>query len=156
MTKRESERKELWKNLLSALAVATVIVAIALVAGFSWRERYDEDYFVSDDTKLVIAMDSEIASFEDGEFEPETTYVVYYYTGDTVRGMQVFYAYDSNEEAKLANENITVDGKDWAVSKSLNGKYIIFSVTSDQYENLSATSVKNIIESMRAAGTLRE
>lgn len=156
MVKGKGKRGEQWKIALSVIAVAAVIAVVALVAGFSWREKYSTDYFVSDETKLVMGMDNEIASFEESEFEPAVTYVVYYYNGDTVRGMKVFFAYGSEAEAKEANKNIAMDGKEWAMNKNLSGKYIVFDVKKDQYEDLDVSLIRKMIESMREAGTLYE
>lgn len=156
MAKSKDKGGEWRKIILSVAAVVAVIVIVAVVAGFSWKEKYDADYFVSDGAKLVMAMDDEIASFEEGEFEPAVTYVVYYYSGDKVNGMKVFFAYDDETEAKEANKNIKMDEKEWAVGRSLNGKYIVFEANEDQYEDLSVSLVKKMIESMREAGTLHE
>lgn len=154
--KRTKKRTGKWKAVLAVVAVVVVIIAIVVVAGFAWQEKYDDDYFVSDDEKLVIGMNDDIASLEDGEYEPGVTYLVYYYNGDKIDSMKVFFAYDSKESAAVANENITMDEKGWATNKKLNSKFIVFDVAEDQYDILKTEDVRKIIEDMKIAGTLYE
>lgn len=157
MAERKKKKKSEVINItFTILAVVVVVVVVGLVAGFIWREKYNEDYFVSDDSKLVISLDKDIASFEDGDYEPELTRIVYYYDGDTINSMKVFFDYEDEAEAKVANENITMYGKDWATSKNLNGKFIVFEVTKDQYEGLKTEDVRGMINDMKSAGTLYE
>jgi hypothetical protein len=45
-----------------------------------------------------------------------------------------------------------MDGKNWALKKKLQGKYVIFELSSDQYSDLTTEKVKDNIASMVAAG----
>lgn len=154
MVKRRKEGR--WKIILAAVAVVVVIVIVAVVAGFAWRESYEDGYFVSDETKLVLGMDDAVAALEEGEYEPEVTYMVYYYDGDTINGMKVFFKYEDANAAKVAEENIDLSDKKWATDKSLSGKYVVFGVKEDQYKELKASYVRKMIDDMREAGTLYE
>ena len=70
--------------------------------------------------------------------------------------MEIYFEYQTEDEAKTADENITLDEKDWAESKTLNGRYIIFKVAAGQYKGLTVEEMQETIENMRAAGTLLE
>jgi hypothetical protein len=102
--------------------------------------------------KLVLSMDRDIASFEDGEYEPDITHVVYYYTGNTINNVRIFFAYDTKAEAKTAYNNISMEDKNWALKKKLHGKYVVFELDSSQYNQLTTEMVKEGIASMTAAG----
>lgn len=143
------------KIILGAIILATIAMIVLLIV-LARQEHYDDDYFVSDDSKLVVAMDKSIAAFEDSEYEPDITYILYYYSGDNITGMKVFYAYDSEDEAREADANVILKGKEWATSKNLSGKYLVFGVSDDQYEGLTITDIRKVISDMKSAGTMYE
>ncbi|MBR5046265.1 hypothetical protein IKX73_01390 [Candidatus Saccharibacteria bacterium] len=144
------------KIILGLIGIAIVAAVVVLVVMLNRKESYDDDYFVSDDAKLVVAIDKELAAYDDSDYEPDVTYILYYYTGDDVTGMKVFFRYDTEEEAKEADENITMDGKFWATDKYLNGRYVIFNVDKEQYEGLVVSDIRKLIDDMKSAGTMYE
>lgn len=157
MVEQNRRKDNRWKVVSVVLAVVIVVVIAVAVAGLLRRDKYDEDYFVSDETKLVVAIDKDMASFEEGIYEPDVTYIVYYYDGgDTIKNMKIFFAYDDEQEAEVANENITLEGKAWAKTKNLSGRFVVFVADEGQYENLETAYVRKIIEDMKAAGTMYE
>ena len=138
--------------IIGVFVVIFVVILAIILARTSFYEDISDDYFESDDTKLVLSLNKEMAAYENGEYEPDITRVVYYYNGDKVTGVRVFYDYDSEEEAKEANEFVVLSDKDWTTGKKLNGKYIIFEVERSQYNNLTTDMVRDNIERMRAIG----
>ena len=159
MKKKSAEKKKAQKNnklvIIIAAAVAVVLaIVIAVVIGLNLcaSEKYDDSYFVSDDKKLVLSFDDEMAGFVDGEFEPSITHLVYYYSGDKINNVKIFFAYDDEEEAKVAYDEIGEDYKEWASSKELNGKYVVFQTDDELYENLSVETLRSDIESIKAVG----
>lgn len=149
MKKGTSDRKRI---ILSVAAVAVAIVAIVVGVIVSQEVNLDENYFKSDDTKLVMSLNKATAAFEEGEYEPEVTHLVYYYNGDSITGARVYFEYADEEDAKEANNNINMKNKDWTNVKKQNGKYIIFEVLKSKYDGLTTEMVRQNIESMRAAG----
>ncbi len=141
------------KRIINGKTVFSVFIVLLLIAVvttlfFMNRVTYDDDYFVTDDTKIVLSMDAKTTGFEDSKYVPPITHVVYYYSGDEITGVKVFYEYKDNEVARKANEKISMDGKDWANSKALNGKYIIFSMNKDEYEGVTATDTRESVKSI--------
>jgi hypothetical protein len=134
------------KKIVIVAAVALIIVIIvAISASNSFYESIDDDYFVSDGSKLVLTLPKKTASFETSEYEPDITHVVYYYSGDDITSARVFFAYNSEEEAREADKNIKSDDKDWMTGRKLNGKYIIFNTNSDFISGLTASFVKKAV-----------
>ncbi len=144
------------KFILGGITFAVVALIILLIVLVARPTEYNDDYFVSDDAKLVVAVEKEIAAYDDSEYEPDVTYVLYYYSGNDVTSMKVFFRYDDEEAAKEANDNITMDGKDWATNKLQNGKYVVFDVAKDSYDGLTVSYIRKLIDDMKSAGTMYE
>lgn len=151
---REKQRKKRMTLIVTAaVVIIAVIVTVATLAiSGAFRRRVDESFFESDDGKLVVSMNSENASFENSEYEPEITRIVYYHDGTNITGMEIYYEYKTDAEAGVANGKISTNGKDWATSKTLSGRYIIFGVSSDEFAGLTVEQTKETIENMKAAG----
>ncbi|MBQ6486852.1 hypothetical protein IJI89_00275 [Candidatus Saccharibacteria bacterium] len=153
LTKRKIEFRE---DFAVALIITGVFLLVAVMVGIGMNlqaiNKLDNSYFKSDAMKLVLSMDRDIASFEDGEYEPDITHVVYYYTGNTINNVRIFFAYDTKVEAKTAYNNISMEDKNWALKKKLHGKYVVFELDSSQYNQLTTEMVKEGIASMTAAG----
>ena len=152
-TKKKTEKKN--KNLAviiaSAVAAVALIVVVIALANFKLRvpEEINDDYFVSDGSKIVVSLNDEMASFVDEEIEPSITHIVYYYSGDKINNRKYFFVYNDEEEASMASEEIG-DDYEWASSKELNGKYLIFQDDSDSYKGMSVKELKSAIERMKA------
>lgn len=139
---------------ISCAAVVFVILTIVIAVGLSDSRPVDETFFEPGDNKLVMSIGSNIASFEDSEYEPEITRIVYDHNGKDITGMKIYFEYDTIEDARNAYENISVDDKDWANNKRISGKYIVFNAKPDQYEGFSVEEMEKIINGMEAAGAL--
>ena len=147
---------EFREDFAIAMIITSVFILVAVMVGVGMNlqaiNRLNSSYFKSDGMKLVLSMNKDIASFDDSDYEADVTHVVYYYTGNTINNVRVFFAYDTKNEARTAYNNIAMDGKDWALKKKLQGKYVIFELSSDQYSDLTTEKVKENIASMTAAG----
>ena len=140
----------------AVVIVAAILLAVVIALSLSGDRPVDESVFNGGDNRLVVSMSAEVASFEDGKYEPEVTRIVYYHNGKDITKMEIYFEYETEAVAKEANENISLEGKDWATEKKLSGRYIVFNVASGQYKGLSVEQMKETIENMRAAGTLLE
>lgn len=141
------DRKKLKQyRILTIVAVVAAVIVTALAVILSLPRPISDDYFVNDDTKLVLKLDASQAAYQTGEYEPGTTYVVYYYDGEKITNARIYFKYDSDAEAREANQHISLDDKVWAYEKQLNGKYIVFNLVRDQYANLTTEYVRGIIE----------
>lgn len=151
MEKRVSKKK----NMIITLAVVVVtVVAIVIGVIVSQEPALDDDYFVSDETKLVMSLNRDVAAFEEGTYEPEVTHLVYYYTGDEVTGMRIYFEYFTEAEAEVAFNNISMKDKNFATTKRRNGRYVVFDAVRARYEGMTVEQVEKNISSMRAAGGL--
>ena len=147
-------RNKMWLG-----GVAVVLLIIAVVVGIVLGNRQEpiaDDYFMSDETKLVQSMPANVAAFEENEeYSPMVTHIVYYHgDGPEVTGVKVYFEYENEDRAQTANANITMDKKSWSTGKRLNGKYIVFGVKGEQYDGLTVAQVSDNIASMEAAGGL--
>ena len=146
------------QGLIIGIVLVVIAAVFAIIAGIvlSNNRSVDESIFESSDNRLVISMNDEMASFEDSEYEPEITRIIYYHDGKNITKMEIYFEYKTEDEAKEANAKITLDGKDWATDKKLQGRFIVFDVAPGQYNRLSVEQMKDTIENMRAAGALLE
>ena len=152
--RQAKRRQKMIIGVVVAVAVVLLAVVIALTLGGKGEVNYS--IFLPAGDRLVASMNAEAASFEDGEYEPEITRIIYYHNGKEITKVEVYFEYESEDEAKKANENITLAGKEWATGKSLRGRFIVFDVASEQYNGLSVEQMRRTLEDMRAAGTLLE
>lgn len=133
--------------------MAVILFAVAVVMA-NRQEAIADDYFVSDDTKLVLTMDAETAGFVEGEYEPPYTHIVYYYSEDDITDVKVYFAYDDAEAAIQAYNNIDLADANWMASMGRNGRYLVFETKRAKYEGLSVSEVRSNINSARAAGAV--
>lgn len=157
MERRSRRARQRQNRIVGAVVIVAAVLLVVVVAlALSGNRAVDESIFESSDNRLVISMDAETASFEDGEYEPEVTRIVYYHNGKDVTKMEIYFEYETEDVAKEANDNIILAQKEWATSKSLKGRFIVFDVASGQYKGLTVEQIKETIDNMRAAGTLLE
>ena len=156
MKKQKQVRKQDGTRVVAIMIVALVFVVllVSLIVGMGAmkNEQYSDDYFVSDGSKLVLSLDKATTSFIDEDSELDVTHIVYYYSGGNIREVKIFFAYNDGDEAKTADEKIDEDYKEWAVSKEVNGKYLIFEVDQETLEGVTTEEIRDNIENMKAAG----
>lgn len=132
------------KNLIIGICCAVLVVVVIVVAVvFATRgtTKLSDEYFVSDDTKLVLN-----AGDDEDEFK---IHEVYTYSGDDITGMTTYYEYKSEAEAKAALDEYnkaSEEEKAGIKGVSVNGKYLVIEVTEDQYEGRTVSDIKELIE----------
>lgn len=131
-----------------AVVVAIVLIVLFVIKPGGLGGGLSDDYFVSDDTKLVMTLDSEQASFDDGEYAPAKSHMVYYYSGDKITGMSVFYEYADEATAKLAYDHIDDEARAEAKEIKMRGKYIEIVMKEDSYSDSTPEEIKQQIEFM--------
>ena len=134
------------KNIIIGACVAVVVVIIAVVAivlGLKGgKPTLNDAYFVSDDTKYVLTIDT---SDEEDESAPEKVHTVYTYSGDKITGAKVYYEYADAATAKSFVDTIKAE-TDSPDSVSVDGKYIIMVADESEYEDMTASDVKEQVE----------
>ncbi|MBQ7202333.1 hypothetical protein IJS18_03050 [Candidatus Saccharibacteria bacterium] len=153
LSKRKIEfREDFAVGMIIGIVVLMIIIMVAVGVSLQAMNNLGDSYFVSDKHKLVLTMNKDVASFEEGEYEPDLTHIVYYYSGDKINNVRIYFAYDSRSDAKYANKKIDMSDKPWASKKRQLSRYVVFDLTPDQYEGLTTNEVKDSIVGMRAAG----
>lgn len=157
MERRSRRVRQRQNRIVGAVViVAVLLLAVVMALTLGGNRAVDESIFEPGDNRLVISMNAETASFEDGEYEPEVTRIVYYHNGKNITKMEIYFEYETEDAAKEANDNIVLAQKEWATGKSLKGRFIVFDVASGQYRGLTVEQMEETIDNMRAAGTLLE
>ena len=153
LTKRKIEfREDFAVAMIIGIVFLLVVVMVGVGAGLKVANSLDDSYFQTKGNRMVLSLNKEIASFDDSEYEPDITHIVYYYGGNKINNVKIFFAYETKGEARTAYKNISMEGKDWALKKKLQGRFVVFELGSDQYDQLTTEEVKESIISMKAAG----
>ena len=134
---------------ICAAVLVVVIIIVAVVLATGGGNKLNDDYFVSDDTKYVLTIESDDIDYEDSEaaYIPLKTHLVYTYSGDEITGLKTYAEYADAAAAKAAFEAMKEAGED-VTGVTIDGKYLIMTATEDQYEGMTASDVKQQIEFM--------
>ena len=141
------------KNLIYGICAAAVVVVIAVVVAIivMGNKPLDESFFVSDDTKSVLTMDPSSLSqdTDDDEYVPETMRLVYFFSGEKVSDLKMYYGYKSEEAAKKAADYLKSINQGQEIKDvSVNGKYVIVTADKSAYEDVTAEDAKQQVEMM--------
>ena len=142
MAKEAKDNKKLIICICSAVVAIIAIVVVAIVIIKNTKPVLNDDYFKSDDTKLVITIDGG----DTGEYSAVKQHQVYTYSGDKITGLKGYAEFVSADEAKLAYDNYKATNDGDFNSIELDGKYIIFTIGEEQYKDLTTSAVKQYIE----------
>ena len=117
-------------------------------------EILNDDYFVSDSTKLVLTMEADDLYDDDAEGDDYMTrlvrtHLVYTYSGETITGEKIYFEYIDNATAKQAFDAIKTNGED-ITQYTVNGKYVIMTATVDQFEGITTSDLRSQIEYLEA------
>lgn len=145
--KAKKDNKNLLLGICATVAIILVVV-IAVVLATHSTETINDAYFVSDDTKYVLTLPSDIAEEADEDYAPVKTHMVYKYSGDDITDVKMYYEYEDSARAKAAYDAASKEEEASEIFKnaSLNGKYIIITTDKSEYENLKASDIKKQIE----------
>ncbi len=132
------------KTIFSAVIVVLLIVVTVVLVKMGNR-GYSDEYFVTDNTKIVLSSGYDSA-YEDTAYRPPIMHRVYYYSGEKITGIKIFFEYMNEGIAKKAYEHITLDKKEWAEDKTLSGKYIIFNMKKELYETMTTERARQIVD----------
>lgn len=135
------------KNLIIGICAAVVVVIVIVVAVILANRgaKLDDSYFVSDDTKYVLTVNSDDS---EDNLSLVKTHLVYKYSGDTITELKSYYEFANAEDAKAAFDEYKEAYAGSFKSAELNGKYIIFTANEEDYSDLTASDVKQQIEFM--------
>lgn len=147
MANSQKNNKNLIIGICSAVAAVAIIAVVAIVlATRGGNPTLNDDYFVSDDSKYVITMDSEQS---DDEINAEKTHIVYNYSGNDITAVKYYYEFTDAAAAKTAYNSIKDSIGSLYKSVDLDGKYVILTSNEADYEGMTAEDVEQQIEFMK-------
>lgn len=130
-----------------ALIVAIILIVVFVVKP-GGAGGLSDAYFVSDDNKLVMTLESDEASYDEDEYAPAKSHMVYYKSDNKITGVSVFYEYKDEATAKLANDHISEESRAEAKEIKLRGKYIEIVMKDETYSDTTAEEIQQQIEFM--------
>ncbi len=150
MPKDKTRKRKFSKKTIFGMLVSAILLAIIawMIVGLKNEEPISEDFFVSDDTKVVMQLKSEFSSIG-AEWKPEAIYYVYFRDGDKIDSAKIYYKYENEELAKEAFPNIP-PAENLVVK--MNRNYIIINVSLNKENDLTVERIEKVIDDMRAAG----
>ena len=145
MATEAKNNKKLIFGIVGAVAIIAIIAVVVIVIIKNQKPALGDNYFKSDDTKLVITIDGD-SSAAGGAVKQHQ---VYNYSGDKITGFKTYAEFASNDDAKKAydkymesNQDIT----DTFTSVELDGKYIVMTAKEEQFKELTTSAIKSYIE----------
>ena len=147
----EKAKKKNNKNLIIGICAGVlviVVIVVAIIFATKGVTTLNDAYFVSDDSKYVLTVNSDELDEEKTEITPIKTHLVYYYSGDAITGMITYMEFANEATAKSAIEAYKSIDQTGVKSIYTNGKYIVVEMTEDQYAGVTASDVKQQIEFM--------
>lgn len=146
--------KNLIIGICAAIAAIVVIAVIVILLILNSRNGglggINDSYFKSDDTKYVLNLTADEMYIENEEYAPLASHLVYSYSGDSITDLKAYYEYTDNSAASAAYNFYKENNNGTFKDVELNGKYVILSANSDEYENLNTNDVKEQIEFMES------
>ena len=146
MANKAKNNKNLIIGICAAILVVVVVVVAIVLATRGGSTQLSDSYFVSDDTKYVLTLET---NDSEEEYAPAKTHMVYFYSEDDVTGMKAYYEFADEAAAKAAFDYYkeAMEGEDYE-DISIDGKYIVITSKESAYEGLTASDVKQQIEFM--------
>ena len=145
----EEGKKKFNKNLFFAIgglvvAVAVVVVLVIVISGN--LGGLDESWFVGDDKKMVLTIESNPDMASEDESIPINSHTVYEYSGEKITSLKIYYQYPDTDRAKKAYDTISANNKGQYKDVELNGRYVVLVAVDSDYENLTTSDVKQQID----------
>ena len=131
------------KTIFSVVIVALLIVVTVVLINMNGKVTYNDDYFKSDDSKIVSTFVSDVEEFSANQIVPVKSYMVYYYSGNKINNVKVFYKFENFEQTEEANKYLDVGSLEWADAKEVNGEYLIIQMNNSEYEELTTEIVRS-------------
>lgn len=137
--------RQFFRSNLGIAICAGVVLAIAItliVVFYPKPVSYEQGYFVSDDTKSVLNLESENGT------STRKTHIVYEYDGDKVSAIKTYFEYIDEATAAASIESLKKQPEFEKSKVELDGKYIIVTANEDSFKGLSADDVKQQVKAI--------
>lgn len=147
-SKKSNKKNLIIVGICAAVAVVIIVVVAIILAN---HRGLNDGFFSSDGTKYVLNLGSGDVSFEESEYDPVKTHLVYFYSGDEITDLKAYYEYTDNSAAQAAAEYLKENYDEAEADKiAVEGKFVIFTAPESEYQDLTASAVKEQIEFMEA------
>ncbi len=145
----ESKRTKNPIVAICAIVVAVILLVVVAILLFSGNKKLDDSFFVNDGSKYVYTTNTDdMLGLDFGEYTPEKIHLIYFYSGDKVTDLRVYYEFKDEEAAKSAAEYIKGANDGALKSLTTNGKYVIVSTDEALYEGMTTEDAKQQVEFM--------
>ena len=143
-------KKSLIAGICCGVVVIAVVVAVVVIALMNNKGGINDDYFVSDDTKLVMSLDGEMMAFDGDIPVPSKIHSVYTIDGDKISSLKGYYVYENADAAKEALDKVKemLQGTSEYGEITVDGKYIVLVAAEEEYKDLTVENVKQQIQLM--------
>lgn len=152
-----SKPKKKTKKLVAGICITTlaaIVVVVAIIFATKSTAQINDSYFVSNDKQYVLNVTSDMMEFENTEYAPVITHIVYKYSGDKITDITSYLEFNDESTASslLPKYKEIYDASDYSGIKSIsaNGKYIVVVTAEDQYSDMSASQIKQEIDSIES------
>ena len=134
--KSKKGNKSLIAGICCGLVVIAVVVAVVVIALVK-NGGVNDDYFKSDNTKLVMSLDGNSIALDDDDLNLVKFHQVYTYEGDTITSSKAYYEFEDNAAANKAKEYIeeSLKGQEEVDEVYVDGKYLVVVANKSTYEN---------------------
>ena len=143
--KKKSPIKKFFRSNYGVATCAAVVLAVAItliVIFFPKPTEVDEAYFVTDDTKSVLNLES------DNPNSTRQTHIVYEYDGDNVSAIKTYFEYPDEAAAAASIESLKKQPEFEKSKVELDGKYIVVSANPDSFKGLTVDDVKQQVKAI--------
>jgi hypothetical protein len=130
------------KTIFSIVIVVLLVLVTSILIALNLRPKYNDDYFKTDGTKIVASITDNIDTAEEMGASLEKAYMVYYYSGNTITEVRIFYKYENDEVAKAVFDKINVDDFEWTNKKSISDSYVILNLAASEFNELTTEMVR--------------
>ena len=157
MAKKKSAKKNDAKKfnktyVIFGILAAIIVILVVVIVAINLNPKIESSYFHTTDGKIVLTMEDEMFAPDESEWEAPIVHVVYYYGGEKVSGVKIFYEYENEATAKEAYENLEIS--EFAEGKSLNGRFIVMVARKEFYEDVLVSELKENVEVLEQSGAL--
>lgn len=148
MVEKNNKTKIIAAVIGAVIAIAGAIVAVVLIKN-SNKQLIGDDFFVSNDKKLVITIDA-----DENEFGATKQYQVYNYKGneDAIEDAYYYYEFVDADKAKSTYESSKDSLSELGDHYSdvhVEGKYIVLKVNPKEYEGVKPSLIKQAYEEQK-------
>lgn len=147
MAKKALNEKKKRNIIIACMAIiALIIIVIVTIVVINKNALNNGSFFVSDNTKLVLPLESgDRLSSDEDEPAPQKTYFVYYYKDNDITDFKVYQEFANDSVAKEAYTYYKNNLIPYLKDVSIDGKFVIITHLPEEYKSITAEDVRGTI-----------